>query len=161
MCIRDSYKGTWIPDIVPAINKIPLAYAATLVYADPTNPFNALPQSLRDRIIEFPFAYMAGTFTGPMGVEESEKNFHFNVLDVKPNPVINEAEFTFELYEPGNFSIVITNSLGQKVKEVISGYAGAGLQGFVADLSDLPSGVYYFTLTANNRSETKVMNLVR
>jgi len=156
-----NYKATWIPDIVPAINKIPLTWASTLVYKDNTNPFNALPQSMRDRIVAFPFAYMGGTFTGPMSVTDELSNYHFNVLRVSPNPVINEAEFTFELEEPSNVSIAITNSLGQKVKEVLNGYAQAGVQGFVADLSDLPNGVYYFTLTANNRSETKVLNIVR
>jgi|GEM_PF-1771032 len=158
---NSSYKAVWIPDIVPAVDNIPIICSSTPVYQG-QDPFNNLPLALRDRIIEFPaFFFMYSRITEPMDVEESTNNYNFNVLSVYPNPVTDLVEFTFELKEASNVRIEITNALGQLVKVVYDNYTGEGLQGFNADLSYLSSGVYYYTLTAGNNKATKLLNIVR
>ncbi len=156
-----NYKATWIPPIVPAVDNIPIIWAPTAVYSDPQSPFNQLPQPMRDRIVEFAFSYSYSRITEPMDVEETTVKNNFKVFSVYPNPVTDLAEFTFELSEASNVRIEITNALGQIVKVVYDNYTGAGLQGINADLSDLTSGVYYYTLTAGTNKETKVLNIIK
>ena len=156
-----NYKATWIPPVVPAVDNIPVIWAPTAVYADPQNPFNQLPQPMRDRIVEFAFSYSYSRITEPMDVEETARNYKFDLFSVYPNPVTDLVEFTFELKEASNVRIEITNALGQLVKVVYDNYTSEGLQGFNADLSDLSSGVYYYTLIAGNQRATRLMNIVR
>jgi len=156
-----NYKATWIPNIVPAVDNIPVIWQANAVYADNNNPYNRLPEPLRDKVVEFPFFYTYSRITEPMDVEENPVNYNFKLFSVYPNPVTDFAEFTFQLNEATNVRIEITNSLGQLVKVVYNSFTSEGLQGVNSDLSDLSSGVYYYTLTAGNQKATKVMNILK
>ncbi|ROL62124.1 T9SS C-terminal target domain-containing protein [Bacteroidetes/Chlorobi group bacterium ChocPot_Mid] len=156
-----NYKATWIPPVVPAVDNIPVIWAPTAVYADQQNPFNQLPQPLRDRIVEFAFSYSYSRITEPMDVEETAGKYEFDLFGVYPNPVTDLVEFTFQLKEATNVRIEVTNALGQLVKVVYDNYTNEGLQGLNADLSDLSSGVYYYTLIAGNQRATRLMNIVR
>ena len=158
-----SYKATWMPSIVPDVNSIPVLAASTPVYTDQTNPFNSLPIIMRDRIIEFPAFFFTYTrITDPMSVEENTSNNNsFKVFDVYPNPVTDLVEFTYELRESGNVRIELFNSLGQSMRVAFDNFTTEGLHAINVDLSDLSSGVYYYTLTSGGNSSTKVLNVVK
>jgi len=155
-----NYKGTWIPNIVPSKQNIPVVYPATAQYADQSEPFNQLPQAMRDRIVAFPFWYTVGTITS-VGVNENPENYEFNVFNVYPNPVSGLAEFAFELDKAQNVTIELYNSLGQKVKEIYNGFTPQGLHGINSDLSEFSNGVYYYTLTTETNKISKVLNVVK
>ena len=57
--------------------------------------------------------------------------------------------------------MVINDILGREVGIVADGFKKAGTHWIKYDASSLPSGIYFYTLTAGNFKETKKMLLVK
>lgn len=71
-----------------------------------------------------------------------------------PNPVDNHANLTFELQQEEEVSILIFNTIGQKVKQLFQGTMQSGTQSFTFDLNHLPQGIYYLKVQAENTTTT-------
>ncbi len=97
------------------------------------------------------------------GIEVPEM---FTLKQNFPNPFNPVTKIQYEVPVGSWVSVEIYNSLGQKIKTVYEGFESAGTYTIGWDGSDLngslmPSGVYFYTLTAGRHSETKKMVLVR
>ena len=84
-------------------------------------------------------------------------------IEVFPNPAENNIiNFRFNLQEAGNTKLTISNVMGQVVAIVVDGYCNASEYTFANfNISDLPTGAYYYTLTSNSRTTTKMFNIIR
>jgi photosystem II stability/assembly factor-like uncharacterized protein len=91
------------------------------------------------------------------------------VFDLKqnfPNPFNPVTKIQYDVPVGSWVSVEIYNSLGQKIKTVYEGFESAGSytvgwDGTNFNSSIMPSGIYFYTLTAGKHSETKKMVLVR
>ncbi|PKL85742.1 MAG: hypothetical protein CVV22_06165 [Ignavibacteriae bacterium HGW-Ignavibacteriae-1] len=173
-------KGTWIPNIVPSINQIPIIEHVTVRFTNPANPRIAYPYFLQNYVVEASIRnhIIVATFDGlnpgnignpliqiPEGVAGNvsvdEENYNFRVFNMNPNPVDNEGYINYQLDAPGHVTIDIHNAMGQKVMNVRNAFTDQGFWQANFSASELPSGAYFYTLTFNGKSVTKTMHIAR
>lgn len=84
-------------------------------------------------------------------VEDENLEFNFSLNQNYPNPFNSETVIKFSLKENSKVKLQVFNILGEEVKLIIDKEMPAGNheQKFIA--SDISSGVYFYTLTADNR----------
>ncbi len=85
----------------------------------------------------------------------------FNLLQNFPNPFNPETKIKFNLPSDEFISLKVYNLLGSEVAVLIYEKRSAGIYHINFDASQLPSGVYYYQLTAGQFNETKKMILLR
>jgi hypothetical protein len=93
-------------------------------------------------------AIMDDYFTGI----KKEKAIPFAIEEVYPNPFSESTAFSFKLRAPVMISLVVYNQFGQKVSDLIENkmlQPGKYIEHFDPGKLNLPSGVYYFSLSGN------------
>jgi len=138
-----------------------------LVYVDVNETNNTVSpqqyyfaQNLRITPAMFTDSITASTISGnciSLGVNETSLNNNFSVSQNNPNPAKNNTEIAVKLTENSNVSVVITNLMGQRVMEINKGMLTSGKHNISINTSNLSSGIYFYTVTANNNSVTKKM----
>ncbi len=78
-----------------------------------------------------------------------------------PNPFNPSTNIQFGLPEPSQVRLVIYNSLGQEVMELVNEQKLAGYYTVSFEASGLSSGVYLYRLTTPSFSQTKKMLLIK
>jgi hypothetical protein len=58
-------------------------------------------------------------------------------------------------------SLIVFNSLGGKVTTLVNEFKNAGSYNINFDASELPSGIYFYTLKAGNYLATKKMIFIK
>ncbi len=101
-----------------------------------------------------------------MEEEESATPKYFELFQNHPNPFNSETVIRFSLSKPAEVTLVIYNTLGQKVKTLMQGYLKAGTTSVNWDGKDqkgntVSSGIYLYELKAGNQTESKRMVLLK
>ncbi len=78
-----------------------------------------------------------------------------------PNPFNPNTQIDFSIPEDGFVSLIVYNTIGQKVAELVNEYVIAGDHHVVFDASDLSSGIYYCRLLADNNVSIMKMTLLK
>ena len=78
-----------------------------------------------------------------------------------PNPFNPVTHIRFDLAKTSNIKLSVYNISGQKVAELANGTRQAGVHTFDFDGSRLNSGVYYYTLEADGKSQSMKMLLIK
>jgi hypothetical protein len=81
----------------------------------------------------------------------------FVVSGCMPNPAATETSFTITLPLQANISMAVVNIIGQNVKSFPARVMHAGSNSIALDVSDLTSGIYFFTVSDGANSVTKKM----
>ncbi len=93
--------------------------------------------------------------------EEVSVPSNFALIGNYPNPFNSSTVIKFRLADPGEVAIDIFNVLGQRVGTLISGTLGAGEHELVWNGDRAPSGIYFYRLTAGDRSSVRKMALIK
>jgi len=78
-----------------------------------------------------------------------------------PNPFNPSTTITYALPQKGEVVLKIYNSLGQEVKTLVNDFKEKGIHKVNFDASDLPSGVYIYSIQANDFMQSKKMILLK
>ena len=78
-----------------------------------------------------------------------------------PNPFNPVTTIKFSLPEKSNVSLTVYNLLGESIKELFAGELEAGYHKINFDASELPSGVYMYTLKAGSFNSSNKMILLK
>ena len=78
-----------------------------------------------------------------------------------PNPFNAVTTFRFDLPDPQQVQLIVYNSIGQEVAQLISKELHAGSHEFEWDASQFPSGVYLYRLKASTFTKVRSMILVK
>jgi hypothetical protein len=78
-----------------------------------------------------------------------------------PNPFNNSTVISFNLSSQSDVSLDIYNVLGQKVANLHEGTLSAGHHNFLWNGDSMPSGVYFYKLTAGDNTEVQKMTLLK
>ncbi len=70
-----------------------------------------------------------------------------------PNPVRQETTLTFELGKPTHVELTVYDTLGRKIKVVTDQFLTQGTHQYEVDFSDLPSGLYFYRLDADDDTQ--------
>ena len=96
-----------------------------------------------------------------VGIENESPVKNFALYDVYPNPVTGNAEISFNLDKPAVSKLELFNSLGEKVMLLQEGFLGTGTHGVNVNTANLTSGVYYYTLTVEGKTATKILCIAK
>jgi hypothetical protein len=78
-----------------------------------------------------------------------------------PNPFNPLTNIDFQMPEDGLVKITLYNLMGQKIKDIVNDFRKAGTYSITLNASDLPSGIYFYTMTANKFSQTRKLVLLK
>ena len=105
----------------------------------------------------------------PVGVSERrDKKFSyaFMLTPARPNPMKKNTMIYYTLPTEGNVTLKLYNLLGQEVRTLVNGRQKAGFHSVTFDAKNsqgnrLPQGVYFYRLSAGERSLTRKITLLR
>ena len=144
----DFTSGNWIPDW-------PLPESADMQYSN---------ASLMTGATDGGYIGDPYWFTGVTGVKKLPEIVpnEFTLYDAYPNPFNPSTTIRFSIPESGNVSLKVYTVVGQEVMTLIDNeYTANGSYDVSVNMSNLSSGVYFYTLTQNNRFLTKKMILLK
>jgi choice-of-anchor B domain-containing protein len=106
------------------------------------------------------------TLTGTGGQVSQINPDNFSLGQNYPNPFNPATVINYEIpsnvkSERSNVKLVIYNNLGKEVNTLVNAAQSAGNYEVKFDGSNLPSGIYFYRLTAGDFSETKQMTLLK
>lgn len=78
-----------------------------------------------------------------------------------PNPFNPVTTITFSLPQSGLTTVKVFDILGKEVRTLVNEVRSAGSHSVPFNASDLPSGVYFYTLRSGNFTQTKKMMLTK
>jgi N-acetylneuraminic acid mutarotase len=99
----------------------------------------------------------------PLSVEEisGEVPTKFSLAQNYPNPFNPSTTIQFSLPEQSYVKLEIFNTLGEKVDILLSEELSSGTYKYNWNASNLQSGIYYYSLTADNFRQTKKLILLK
>jgi len=101
----------------------------------------------------------------PTGIEDDENGLlipkRFLLLQNYPNPFNSATVIEYQVPVNGYLKLDIYNMLGQKLATLVDSKQHAGYRSVIWDASGVSSGLYFYKLTAGDRTETKKMMLVK
>ena len=89
-------------------------------------------------------------------IEDIEAGFDISVY---PNPTQGQFNIKMNTAVEGEYSIVLTNAMGQQVINVFNGNLAQGTQNIAVEAADLPSGVYF--LNIEHEGAVKTLKVIK
>ncbi len=156
-------KGQGFEDVFGCINK-QISNKLHLIWQRDGDPGTALQNGDLPGINDIMYAaiptadILNNSIGGDVGL--SVKNVHandlFSVSQNFPNPFSNETVISIAMKKGAEVTFTITNMLGQTVTTSVSNLK-TGLNDITVDGNSLEAGVYFYTITSGNFSETRKM----
>jgi hypothetical protein len=78
-----------------------------------------------------------------------------------PNPFNPSTSIRFHLPESNHVTLTLYNMLGQEIMTLLNEYRNAGSYELTLDASFLPSGTYFYSITAGDFHSVKKMVLIK
>ncbi len=78
-----------------------------------------------------------------------------------PNPFNPTTTIQYKIFAESEVKIEVTDTLGQKIIILFEGVKSAGTHDIQFNASALPSGVYIYSITANGKTLSKKMELIK
>lgn len=85
----------------------------------------------------------------------------FSLQQNYPNPFNPSTEINFQTQISGHVDLIVYDLLGREVRTLVSRNLEAGNHSFEFVATNLPSGIYFYKLTAGNFVQTKKMTLLK
>ena len=85
----------------------------------------------------------------------------YNLEQNYPNPFNPTTNIRFSLPEANQVMLKVYNTLGQEVATLVNGFMNAGTFEVNFDANNLPTGTYFYSLTAGDYSSVKKMLLIK
>lgn len=125
-----------------------------------------------DRGIWTPLCYLAGCIingirygdTSTTLVEYKQLKIlpeNIELLQNYPNPFNPVTNIEYVLPKESFVNLTIYNSLGEKIKTLVSGFTNSGDHSIQFEANNLASGVYLYVLRTSGYMQTKKMLLIR
>lgn len=103
-------------------------------------------------------------YNGPSGINLVNTLIpsKYNLEQNYPNPFNPSTRINFSIPSPSNVSLKVFNSLGKEVAQLINEFKLAGNYSFEFNAtSELTSGIYFYTLTSGEFTQTKKFMLIK
>jgi len=84
-----------------------------------------------------------------------------NLNSIIPNPGKGIEKISYELPISSTVKIEVFNQLGEKLRTLLTASEEAGKHGHQFDISDLPSGSYYFRIAIGQKSQMRPFELLK
>lgn len=101
------------------------------------------------------------TYTNVMDVAEEPAVNDFVLYQNYPNPFNSSTKIVYFLPSPAEVTLILYNTLGEKIKTLDEGMKLAGNHEVILDDNSLSSGVYFYEFTTSNKTFSKKMILLK
>jgi hypothetical protein len=166
---------------VRTINNVPSGWTSSLCFGElcfsaTTDSVATTPDFLTD-LVSIATAYVqiqVGTFRNPedritldftattdptVSVRETNMLSSYNLYQNYPNPFNPTTMINYNVGEPGLVQLKVYNVLGIEVATLVNEQQNSGDYLIDFNAADLSSGVYFYSLTVNNFTQTRKMIL--
>ncbi len=96
-----------------------------------------------------------------INIEDGDVPEEYFLKQNYPNPFNPSTTIQFSLPQTSFVKLEVFNALGEKVEVLVSEELSAGTYKYNWNASDLPSGIYFYSLTANNFKQTRKLVLMK
>jgi len=94
-------------------------------------------------------------------VDDGEIPGAFALEQNYPNPFNPSTTISYTIPQSGRVGLKVYSVLGSEVATLHDGYQVAGTHSIEFNATELPSGTYFYRLTADGRSQTKKLVLLK
>jgi uncharacterized protein YkwD len=94
------------------------------------------------------------------GVEDESTTGAISLASA-PNPFSGSTSIRFSIARPGDVTLTVLNSLGERVATLLSGHMAADTYEIPWNASGFADGIYYYSLRVGSHVETRKMVLAR
>jgi hypothetical protein len=91
----------------------------------------------------------------------NEFNSNISALQNYPNPASNNTMISYSLKETANVNLTVYDIAGKKLSDLSQGIQSAGNHNVKLDVSNLSSGMYFYTIIAGDNKMTSKITVVR
>ena len=105
--------------------------------------------------------YMSELFVTTEINDQDNSIDNFSLDQNYPNPFNPTTNIRFSLPSNGFVTLKVYNTIGEEVIELVRRNIDAGNHNVVLDASNLPTGAYFYRISAGDYSETKKMLLIK
>jgi hypothetical protein len=125
--------------------------------------FNHKIRNLRQENVKFRLMQIDydGSFIITEAIEQNIQPFTYELLQNYPNPFNPSTTIEFSTIEKQLVTLEVFNILGQSIEILLNNEIDGGFHKVQFNGYNLPSGVYYFRLTAGDFVSTKKMLLIK
>ncbi|HRE41375.1 MAG TPA: T9SS type A sorting domain-containing protein [Ignavibacteria bacterium] len=85
----------------------------------------------------------------------------FKLYQNYPNPFNSQTKLKFELKKRESIRLFLSDVTGKIIKEILNETRNPGIYEYNLEMSEFPSGVYFYSLKSSNRDETKKLILLK
>lgn len=135
--------------ITTAAEKAQSVYAADL---DGDGDQDVLSASSDDNKIAWYENQAQPTAVNPITVNHNEVN---KIIKIFPNPTSSTCTISISIEESCDTDIKLYNNVGQVMQNIYKGFLLANVHEFSTDISNLPAGLYFITLTTKTTIASK------
>jgi hypothetical protein len=89
------------------------------------------------------------------------QQYEYQLSQNYPNPFNPTTIISYAIQRNGLVTLKVFDILGKEVAELIKEVKEAGSYSFTFNASELPSGIYFYTLTSGNFVATKKLILLK
>jgi spore coat protein H len=116
---------------------------------------------LRETSVQNQLSNLGIDCSTPVGEETGNLPEKFILLQNYPNPFNSSTLIEYQLPQQAYVQLKIYNLLGQEVSTLIDQQKDAGYYLISFDAGNLPSGIYFYSLTAGELNQTKRMIILK
>jgi photosystem II stability/assembly factor-like uncharacterized protein len=146
--------GQWKPTVLPDANEV---YLTGGVLLDENNAY-LVGGNPDGKAAVFHTTNGGVTSVSDAGIGRAQQR---GLMQNYPNPFNSATTIPYTITELSHVRLSVFNSLGQEVAVLEDGWRDAGSHTAFFDARALPSGVYFYRLTAGSASDTKRLVLIR
>jgi choice-of-anchor B domain-containing protein len=104
---------------------------------------------------------LSGVGQNPNSVDESDVPTTYALSQNYPNPFNPTTLIRYQIPAAAHVMMRLYNLIGQQVAELVNETQAVGRYQVTLDASSLPSGIYFYRITAGSFTETKKLTLLR
>lgn len=102
---------------------------------------------------------------GVTTLDENEQSLsapnNFVLYQNYPNPFNPGTVIRYELNQPQSVNLIIFDTLGREIAELVNEFKPAGVHQAYFDAAELPSGVYFYSLRAGEKIQSRKMIILK
>jgi hypothetical protein len=95
------------------------------------------------------------------GVSEGFINNRFSLEDCHPNPANEFTIINFKINSTNLVDLVLKDNQGRKLKNILHEERAEGSHSVRVDVTDLPTGIYFYSLKTGFFQDTKKLIVTR